>query len=86
MGHPASTGAVVGTYAVGSNPQGVAFDGSNIWVTNYGSSTVSKLLASTGATVGTYSVGTNPWGVAFDGSNIWVANYGGNTVSKLPAF
>jgi DNA-binding beta-propeller fold protein YncE len=28
--------------AVGSQPYGVAFDGANIWVTNYNSSTVSK--------------------------------------------
>jgi YVTN family beta-propeller protein len=38
-----STGAVVGTYAVGSWPQGIAFDGINMWVTNYHSGSVSKL-------------------------------------------
>ncbi|MGD0548686.1 MAG: DNRLRE domain-containing protein, partial [Terracidiphilus sp.] len=37
------------TYAVGRSPVGVAFDGTNIWVTNNGSGTVTKLLASTGA-------------------------------------
>lgn len=42
----ASTGAVVGTYSVGGvNLQGVAFDGSNIWVVGTGSNTVSKLPA-----------------------------------------
>jgi len=35
--------ALVATIPVGSNPFGVAFDGSNIWVTNWGSGTVSKL-------------------------------------------
>lgn len=39
----ASTGAVVGTYAVGANPKGVAFDGSSIWVANSGSNTVTRL-------------------------------------------
>ena len=40
----ASSGAKVGTFAVGSNPDGgVAFDGANIWVTNHVSNTVSKL-------------------------------------------
>jgi hypothetical protein len=29
----ASTGAVVGNYAVGGGATGVAFDGTNIWVT-----------------------------------------------------
>ena len=43
-----------GTYRVGTGPSGVAFDGTNIWVTNSYDGTVTKLLASTGATVGTY--------------------------------
>jgi hypothetical protein len=77
------------TYGVGLSPEGVAFDGSNIWVANYGGNSVTKLLASTGAVVGTYAVGIGPVSVAFDGTNIWVANYGnhgnGNTVTKLLA-
>jgi hypothetical protein len=32
-----------GTFAVGAGPEGVAFDGANIWVTNTFSNTVSKL-------------------------------------------
>ena len=39
----ASDGAVLGTFAVGTQPYGVAFDGANVWVTNNGSNTVSKL-------------------------------------------
>jgi hypothetical protein len=31
------------TFTVGATPQGVAFDGANIWVTNFAASTVSKL-------------------------------------------
>jgi DNA-binding beta-propeller fold protein YncE len=62
------------TYPVGGAPEGVAFDGTNIWVAIYGSNNVTKLLASSGAVVGTYPVGSYPTGVAFDGTNIWVAN------------
>jgi DNA-binding beta-propeller fold protein YncE len=70
----ANTGAVVGTYPAGIQPPyGVAFDGTNIWVTNTLSNTVTKLLASSGAAVGTYSAGYGPYGIAFDGTNIWVA-------------
>ena len=29
---PASTGAFVGSYPAGTNPIGIAFDGTNIWV------------------------------------------------------
>jgi len=39
------------TYPVGGAPEGVAFDGANIWVTNINA--VTKMLATTGAVVGT---------------------------------
>jgi DNA-binding beta-propeller fold protein YncE len=35
--------AVTATVNVGSYPRGVAFDGTNIWVTNSGTGTVSKI-------------------------------------------
>ena len=84
----ASTGALLGTYSTraGTNAVGIAFDGTNIWVTNYGGNTgntVTELLASTGARVNTYTVGKGPYGIAFDGANIWVANAGDNTVTKI---
>jgi DNA-binding beta-propeller fold protein YncE len=75
--------AIVATYAVGNSPSGVAFDGNNIWVTNNGSSSVSKLRASDGTLLGTFTVGTTPWGVAFDGINIWVVNGGSDSVNRL---
>jgi hypothetical protein len=68
------------TYAVGAYPAGIAFDGVNIWVSNSGDGTVTKLLASTGATVGTY-----PVAALFDGVNIWVTNSRDGTVTKLLA-
>ena len=74
-----------GTFPVGSNPWGIAFDGINIWVTNYGSNNVTKLRASDGANLGTFPVGPNPRGVAFDGINIWVTNSGAANVTKLRA-
>ena len=73
------------TYAVGTHPQSVCSDGTNIWVTNNGSNNVTKLTAATGAVVGTYSVGTAPVGICYDGTYIWVANSGSNNVSKLNA-
>ena len=63
---------VVGSFAVGSAPTGVAFDGANIWVANNGAGSVTKLRASDGAVQGTSSVGSQPHGVAFDGASIWV--------------
>ena len=68
---------------MGQNPFGVCFDGANIWVTNSGSNTVSKLRAGDGANVDTFPVGNDPIAGAFDGVNIWVVNHGDGTVSKL---
>jgi len=65
------------------DPEGMAFDGANIWVTNYYGNSVTKLLASTGAVLGTFNVGTIAQWIAFDGANVWVTNSGSNTVSKL---
>jgi hypothetical protein len=31
-------------YATGTGPSGVAFDGTNIWITNYDVDTVSKMV------------------------------------------
>ena len=71
------------SFNVGNSPYGVAFDGANIWVTNYWAHTVTKLRASDGDLQGTFAVGNGPTGVAFDGANIWVANEYSNTVSRL---
>jgi PQQ-like domain len=73
------------SFKVGRNPYAIAFDGANMWVTNYYDSTVSKLRASDGANLGTFNVGGAPMGVAFDGANIWVVNSSPNTVTKLRA-
>src|SRR5205085_747178 len=73
------------SFPVGSGPNGVAFDGASIWVTNNGSNNVTKLRASDGALQGTFNVGAKPVGVAFDGANIWVANLSSNSVTKLRA-
>ena len=59
---------------------GLAFDGTNIWVSTSGN--VIKLRASDGTILGTFPVANFPVGVAFDGTNIWVANYTSNSVSK----
>jgi len=74
-------------FAVGTEPEGMAFDGANIWVANLVSDTVTELQASTGKVLGTFFLGgeTEPMGVAFDGANIWTANYGANNVTKLRA-
>jgi hypothetical protein len=79
---PASPAA---TFAVGSHPYGMAFDGSNIWVVNNFGNTVTKLRVSDVTNMGTFAVGSRPGGAAFDGANIWVVNSQSSSVTKLRA-
>jgi len=75
------------TFPSGHGAWALAFDGANIWVTDYEvvAGSVTKLRASDGALLGTFRVGSDPIGITFDGANIWVANQGDNTVTKLRA-
>ncbi len=73
------------TFAVGGSPQELAFDGANIWVTNYMDNNVTKLRASDGANLGSFAVGSFPQRIALDGANIWVANLDSDNVTKLRA-
>ena len=54
---------------VGVEPTGIAFDGSLMWIVNYGSNSVTTLLASTGAPH-TYTLGAYPYSIAYDGSYV----------------
>lgn len=58
-----------------------------MWVTNYGSNSVTKLNAATGALIGNYTVGTNPYGIKYDNTNnvLWVVNNTSNNITKLNA-
>lgn len=64
---------------------GLAFDGANVWASNWGDNSVSVIRASDGYHVMTPTVGTNPFGMAFDGTYMWIANTGDNTVSVVRA-
>jgi len=66
----------------GTRPWGVAFDGTNIWVTNWYGNNVTKLQASTGTVLGNYPTANQGHGIAFDGTYIWVAT-AGNLVKIL---
>ena len=61
-------------FPVGIEPRAVRVDGTNIWVTNFGTSDATKLVAATGALVGRFPTGAYPLGVAFDGTSVWIAN------------
>lgn len=78
------------SFPVAVSSEGIAFDGENIWVTEYSNADVRVFRARDGAAVATYTVGlpaASPHGIAFDGVNMWIANgeSGSNTVSVLQA-
>lgn len=78
-----SPGTPLGTATV-SSPLGMAIDAShNVWVTDIGTNSVTK-LSSTGSLIGAFSVGSQPTAVAIDPSgNAWVSNSGSNNVTEL---
>ena len=73
--------------AVGNQPQSVAFDGLNIWVTNSGcfqcQGTVMRIRPSDGVVLNTYNVGLGSIDTLYDGNHIWVSNRDSNNVFKL---
>ena len=71
------------TITGGSSPNGVAYDGTNIYVTNSTSNNVSVIDPATNTVTDTIDVGTNPNGVAYDGTNIYVTNFNSNNVSVI---
>ncbi|MFC1941938.1 hypothetical protein ACFLWU_01825 [Chloroflexota bacterium] len=68
---------------LGRNPSALAFDGTYIWVTTKGNSSLNKLGGTDGVLLDTFSVGAGPSDVLFDGANIWVANQYDDTVMKV---
>jgi DNA-binding beta-propeller fold protein YncE len=73
----------VATYNVGSNPVGLAFDGTYVYVVNEFGNNVYMFLARNGYLETSIGVGSEPVGIACDGTNMWVANAGNNTVTKF---
>jgi YVTN family beta-propeller protein len=71
------------TSALGDDPVGIAFDGTNIWTANLGSS-VSIITPQSPYTVTTVTTGFSiPTGILFDGASIWVTDGGPGTLLKL---
>lgn len=85
-----SSGAILLSVNVGSSPLYPGFDGTNIWVPNVSSNTVSVVRA-TGSLAGTVLAtisgnGLNgPASAAFDGERVLVTNFNGNSVSLWKA-
>jgi YVTN family beta-propeller protein len=83
----ADSGASLGKHPTGSQPTGIAWAGSRMWISNSGGGNVTVLNAN-GSFAQAIPVGLSPIGIAYDGSQVWVANWQnglGNTLSVLDA-
>jgi hypothetical protein len=73
----------VTTITTGFNgPGGILYDGTSIWLTDFGSSQLYRLNAN-GSIAQTINVGSVPQFPAFDGTNIWVPNSESNSVTVV---
>src|SRR5688500_8553576 len=78
-----TAGAVLGTYAVGRAPFGVAGAGDSVYVTNFFGKTVTRLRAADGFNLGTFDVGDGAAGIIYDGSTLWVACHGDDSIVRV---
>ncbi|HEY7080890.1 MAG TPA: YncE family protein, partial [Nitrososphaeraceae archaeon] len=78
---------MIKTIAVGNGPVGIAFNPNNgdMYVTNFGSNTVSVIDTTTNTVVATITVGSAPQFIAFNPNNghMYVTNRGSNNVSVI---
>jgi hypothetical protein len=68
-----------------SHPNGILYDGNNIWITDAGDDTLKKLDPIDGSVIQTVPVGDNPHSPVFDGANIWVPNFSSNSITVVRA-
>jgi hypothetical protein len=74
------------TSSLGSEPTGIAFDGTRIWIANSGSPGSVSIVTLNPVTVTTVTTGfSSVVGILYDGANIWVTDRGDATLKKLDA-
>jgi hypothetical protein len=67
-----------------TQPVGLVYDGTHMWVTDYGAGKLFRVDAA-GTITSKVTVGMGPEQPAFDGENIWVPNYLDNSISVVQA-
>jgi hypothetical protein len=80
--YPANTVAQLSPCA---EPEGMAFDGSHVWVACLGTNELQEFNASDGALVRTVTGLGGPYALAYDGANIWATDYSSNQVTDINA-
>jgi hypothetical protein len=96
-GSSGSTDAT-GTSARFNYPRGITTDGTNLYIAEYGNSTIRKIVIATGVVTtlagkagssgstdatGIFARFNQPQGIATDGTNLYVTDTGSNTIRKI---
>jgi hypothetical protein len=69
---------------LGSEPRGIAFDGTNIWTANGGAPGSVSIITPVSYAVTTVTTGfTSLFGILYDGSNVWATDKGAGKLLKL---
>jgi hypothetical protein len=83
-----STSGALGTTTVGTTPELVKSDGTDVWVANRGTATVSRVRASDGKLLDTWTSASGAFAVlaamGLDGKKIWTANLLGSVSIVTP--
>lgn len=66
-----------------SQPFGILYDGSYIWITDRGENRLKKVDKFNGTVLQNIQVGNAPGHPVFDGMNIWVPNYGSDDITVV---
>ena len=80
-----NTGAVIKSFsAPSSDPSGLAWDGTNLWVTDYRQAIIYRINADDGKVIDKITAPSDyPGGLAWDGRYLWCADWHGATIYSM---
>jgi DNA-binding beta-propeller fold protein YncE len=80
----ANIGAAVPQSPAGGLPEDMAFDGTNLWRTDYSLDRVNRIDPATNSVLGFFAPAgiSGPVGVAWDGSGLWVGDFNGTRIER----
>ena len=62
----------IATFLVGNGPEGICFDGTDIWVANYGDHTITQLDEYSGCILGTYAIPSGANDICYGVGSLWI--------------
>ena len=80
-----TTGQITGSVDSGGNPYGAVIDGNNLWSSNRGNGTLTRINVQQVQRTGTWSVpGSNLYGIGVDPEgDVWIGQYSSGTVAEF---